>query len=177
MANAQRSDPVMRRRRFLGWVSGIGATLTAALVGAPAVAALVSPATKKSGSASWVRVADDVSTLDIGEPIKVDFIEAVNDAWVERRALRTIWLYTEDGEAFTAYSGVCTHLGCSFGFDKEKRQFHCPCHHGLFDLKGGAVLGGPPPRALDTLPVKVQHGEVYVQYQSFLPGVPDKVQL
>lgn len=167
----------IRRRSFLAWISGIGATLTAALVGTPAIAAVVSPATRKPVPPRWVRVADDVSTLDVGVPIKADFVELVNDAWVESRALRSVWLYTEDGEAFTAYSGVCTHLGCSFGYDKDKQQYHCPCHHGLFDLKSGAVLGGPPPRPLDTLPVKVENGEVYVQYQSFLSGVSDKVQL
>lgn len=177
MSDVPGPDVAIRRRRFLAWVSGIGATLTGLLVGTPAIAVLVSPATRKPAPPKWVRVADDVSTLDVGVPVKVDFVELVNDAWVESRALRSVWLYTEDGEAFTAYSGVCTHLGCSFGYDKDKQQYHCPCHHGLFDLKTGAVLGGPPPRPLDTLPVKIENGEVHVQYQSFLAGVPEKVQI
>ena len=174
MSDGSGPDDAMRRRSFLTWISGIGAALTTALVGAPVAAAFVSPATRRSPSPKWVRVADDVSTLDVGVPVKIDFVEVGNDAWVESRALRSVWLYTEDGEAFTAYSGVCTHLGCSFSFDTAKQQFHCPCHHGLFAVKDGAVLGGPPPRPLDTLPVKVENGEVHVQYQSFLPGVPDK---
>ena len=121
-------------------------------------------------------MADDVATLDVDVPIKVDFVEAENDAWVETRALRTVWLYTEDQEKFTAFSGVCTHLGCSFGFDAEKKRYHCPCHHGLFDMKTGAVIGGPPPRALDALPVKVENGEVHVLYQTFRTGISEKIE-
>jgi Rieske Fe-S protein len=34
-----------------------------------------------------------------------------------------VWLYTEDDEKFTAYSGVCTHLGCSYTFDTEKKRY------------------------------------------------------
>ena len=173
----------MRRRRFLKWVSGIGAAVAAVVVGTPAAFAFLSPALKKPTKKPWVKVADDVSTLDVGVPIKVDFVEETRDAWVESRALRTVWLYTEDGEKFTAYSGVCTHLGCAFRFDTEPDQyhkvkdvFHCPCHHGIFDLKTGAVLGGPPPRPLDTLPVRVENGEVQVQYQSFRTGVAEKIE-
>lgn len=177
------AETLMRRRRFLRWMSGIGSALAAVVVGAPAASAFFSTAVKKPTAKKWVKVADDVSTLDVGVPIKVDFVEATNDAWVEARALRTVWLYTDDGEKFVAYSGVCTHLGCSYRFDAEpdenhkaKNVFHCPCHHGIFDLKTGAVLGGPPPRPLDTLPVRVENGEVQVQYKSFRTGVAEKIE-
>ena len=158
-------------------MSGIGAALAAIVVGVPAVSAFLSPAFKKSVAKKWITVADDVSTLDVGAPIKVDFVEVGNDAWVESRALRSVWLYTEDGEKFTAYSGVCTHLGCGFAFDADTKQYHCPCHHGLFDMKTGAVVGGPPPRPLDTLPVRVENGEVQVLYQQFRAGISAKVEI
>lgn len=176
MAEPSVAETSMRRRRFLRWMGGIGATLMGLIVGVPALSAFFSPALKKPSKKSWIRVADDVSTLDIGVPIKVDFIEETNDAWVESRALRSVWLYTEDGETFTAFSGVCTHLGCSYAFDADKKRYHCPCHHGLFDMKTGAVIGGPPPRPLDTLPVRVRDGEVQVLYQSFRTGVPQKIE-
>ena len=176
MPEPKQIDPPMRRRRFLTWMSGIGAALTGLIVGVPSAAAFLSPALKKSAKKNWITVADDVSTLDIGTPIKVDFIEATNDAWVESRALRSVWLYTEDGEKFTAYSGVCTHLGCGFAFDADNKRYHCPCHHGLFDMKTGAVVGGPPPRPLDTLPVRVENGEVQVMYQTFRTGISEKLE-
>lgn len=168
-------DP-MQRRRFLRWMSGIGAALAGLVIGVPAAAAFLSPALKKPVKKDWITVADDVSTLDIGTPIKIDFVDASNDAWVESRALRSVWLHTEDGEKFTAFSGVCTHLGCSIGFDADKKRYHCPCHHGLFDMKTGAVIGGPPPRPLDTLPVRVQDGTVQVLYQTFRTGISDKIE-
>ncbi len=176
MSDALPDHDVMRRRRFLAWASGIGAAIAATVIGTPALAAFLAPALRKVSPKSWVKVADDISTLDVGVPIKVDFVEAVNDAWVESRALRSVWLYTEDGAKFTAYSGICTHLGCGYNFDADKSRYHCPCHHGLFDMKTGAVIGGPPPRALDTLPVKIENGELHVIYQTFRSGVPEKVE-
>lgn len=176
MSEPTLTNPRLRRRRFLRWMSGLGATLAAFIVGVPAAAAFFSPALTKPAKKKWITVADDVSTLDVGVPIKVDFVEAANDAWVESRALRSVWLYTEDGEKFTAFSGVCTHLGCGFAFDADKKRYDCPCHHGLFDIKTGAVIGGPPPRPLDTLPVRVVDGEVQVLYQQFRAGISAKVE-
>ena len=167
---------VVKRRGFLKWVSGIGGALMATLVGVPVVSAFFSPALKEPTKKSWLKVVDDVGTLDVGKPIKIDFVEASNDAWVESRSLHTVWLYSEDGVAFTAFSGVCTHLGCSYGFDEDKNIYHCPCHHGLFEMKTGAVVGGPPPRGLDTLPVKVENGELFVQYQTFRAGIEAKLE-
>jgi Rieske Fe-S protein len=163
------------RRRFLGLASLLGGAISAILVGVPAAAAFLSPGFRRPTKKDWVKVADDVATLDVGTPIKVDFVEASRDAWVESRTLRTVWLYTEDGEAFTAFSGTCTHLGCSFGYDKDRNIFACPCHRGMFDVKTGKVLGGPPPRPLDTLPVKVENGEVHVMFETFRTGIEEKV--
>jgi menaquinol-cytochrome c reductase iron-sulfur subunit len=174
---ARPPDPeeVVTRRRFLRWMSGLSAAISALLVGVPSARAFLSPGFRRPAKRDWVKVADDVSTLDVGTPTKVDFVEASRDAWVESRSLRTVWLYTNDGETFTAYSGVCTHLGCSFGYDKDKNLFVCPCHRGTFDVATGSVLGGPPPRPLDTLPVKVENGEVHVKYEVFRTGIEAKV--
>ena len=166
----------MERRAFLRWASAGAAALSALFVGVPALIAFLTPGFKRPPKRGWVKVAE-ADSVEIGSPVKADFTEDVDDAWVESRALRSVWLYTEDGESFTAFSGVCTHLGCSFFFEAEKMIYHCPCHHGLFDMKSGAVVGGPPPRALDTLPVKVEEGAVYVQYQLFRAGVPEKLEV
>jgi rieske iron-sulfur protein len=75
---------------------------------------------------------------------------------------------TEHG--IVAYSAICTHLGCTVRFSEEPMDqapfphIHCPCHGAMFDpQRGGVVLGGPPPRALPQLPVKLNgKGEVLV---------------
>ncbi|MBA3854028.1 MAG: hypothetical protein C0503_06405 [Gemmatimonas sp.] len=171
------SVPREERRRFLARISAFGTLLSGVMAGTVPLVAFLSPVLRKPVTKAWTRVVDDVNNVEVGVPFKVDFVEAVDDAWVQSRALRSVWLYTEDAVEFRAMSGVCTHLGCSVGFDAEKQQFHCPCHHGLFDMKTGAVLGGPPPRGLDTLPVKVENGEVHIQYQTFRAGIDAKVEV
>ena len=164
------------RRRFLRIASALSAAVMGLLVGVPSVRAFFSPALRRPPKKDWIKVAQ-ADQLDIGKPVKVDFTESVNDAWVETRALRTVWLRTEDGEKFTAWSGTCTHLGCAFGIDAEKKVFHCPCHHGLFDLTTGKVVGGPPPRGLDELPVRVVDGAVQVILKQFRAGIPEQVEV
>ncbi|MBI4542342.1 MAG: ubiquinol-cytochrome c reductase iron-sulfur subunit [Gemmatimonadetes bacterium] len=67
-----------------------------------------------------------------------------------------------------AYSAICTHLGCTVRFSEEPMDMapfphiHCPCHAALFDPhRGAVVLGGPAPRPLPQLPVRLnERGEV-----------------
>jgi Rieske Fe-S protein len=63
-------------------------------------------------------------------------------------------------DGILAYSGVCTHTGCDVTLWKaETKRFRCPCHESEFDPKdGGRVVGGPAPRRLPRLPVKVVEG-------------------
>lgn len=175
VVDAELAEPV-GRRGFLTWVSGACAAVVAAVVGLPTLRAAGSPATSAPVADSWIKVADDTALLDIGTPVRVDFAQTQNDAWVETRALNSVWLYTEDGDTFKAYNGHCTHLGCSFGYDKDSKTFLCPCHRGQFDVKTGAVLGGPPPRPLDELQVQVRDAAVFVKYRDFRLGVPNRVE-
>jgi Rieske Fe-S protein len=164
------------RRGFLKRLSAFGAVVSAGLVSFPVLRAFFSPTSRTSPAATWVKVADDTALLDIGVPIRVNFVQTVEDAWVETRTLNGVWLYTEDGEKFKAYNGHCTHLGCSYFYDKEKKNFFCPCHRGQFDVKTGAVLAGPPPRPLDELDVEVRDAVVFVKYKDFRVGVPERIE-
>ena len=164
------------RRGFLKFASTISASLAALLVGVPTVRAFLSPGLKAPEPKNWIKVGQ-ADAIDIETPVKVDFVEAMNDGWIETRALRSVWLQTEDGETFTAFNGTCTHLGCSYGLDKERNVFFCPCHHGVFDIKTGAVISGPPPRGLDPLPVRVVDGTVQVKLKQFRSGIAERVEL
>ncbi|HTI63037.1 MAG TPA: Rieske 2Fe-2S domain-containing protein [Gemmatimonadaceae bacterium] len=163
------------RRGFLQMSSAIAAAVTAGIVGIPVVRAVASPALAKPIADNWVKVADDIAVLDIGVPIRVDFVQTQDDAWITNRALNGVWLYTEDGEKFKAYNGHCTHLGCGYMLAKDGKSFVCPCHRGQFDIKTGAVLGGPPPRPLDELETEVRDGSVFVKYRDFRLGVAERV--
>ncbi len=162
------------RRSFLKRVTAFGATIMAAVIGIPAIRAFLSPAFRRLAPTRWIKVGE-AAQIEPGVPIRFDFSETIDDAWVETRALRGVWLYTEDGDEFTIYNGQCTHLACSYAYEEERGVFHCPCHHGLFDLKTGAVLGGPPPRPLDTLETKIEDEYLYVAYRTFRAGIPDKI--
>ena len=165
------------RRRFLARVSALGALLGAALLSVPVLRAIVPPAARKARGGNWVKVADDTALLDIGVPIRVNFVQTIEDAWVESRSLNGVWLYTADGEKFKAYNGRCTHLGCSYAYDKATDTFFCPCHRGQFDTKTGAVISGPPPRPLDELAVEVRDAVVFVNYKDFQLGVEKRVEV
>jgi menaquinol-cytochrome c reductase iron-sulfur subunit len=148
--------------------------VSALLAGIPAARAFLSPTFRHARQEKWIRLGE-VDQFDPEVPTKVDFVDTVSDAWVEGRRLRNVWIYTADNENFTVYNGRCTHLGCNYSLDPEKKVFRCPCHTGFFDLKTGAVLGGPPPRPLDTLAVKVEDGVLYAEYQDYRLGVPAKI--
>lgn len=162
------------RRAFLRWASALGALIPAVLVGYPALRAFLSPAFRRAEGERWIKLVE-VEQVEAGVPIRFDFSETISDAWVETRVLRGVWIYTEDGKTFMVYNGHCTHLACSYGFDKVKGIFHCPCHHGLFELSTGRVVDGPPPRSLDTLAVKIEDGFLYAAYREFRAGIPAKI--
>lgn len=173
---AESADPIaIGRRGFLQMTAAVAAAITAGVVGVPVVRAVASPALTKPVVDNWVKVADDIAVLDIGVPVRVDFVQTQDDAWITNRALNGVWLYTEDGEKFKAYNGHCTHLGCGYMLAKDGKSFVCPCHRGQFDIKTGAVLGGPPPRPLDELETEVRDGAVFVKYQDFRLGVAEWV--
>ena len=79
----------------------------------------------------------------------------------------------QSADGVVAYSGVCTHTGCDVTlWQAEIQRFRCPCHESEFDPReGGRVVGGPAPRRLPRLPVKVVDG-VIVAVGGFLgrPG-------
>ena len=64
-------------------------------------------------------------------------------------------------ESLRAFSLVCTHLGCLVEWQRNKKEFYCPCHDGRFD-EFGDVLAGPPPIPLEQYPVSVDGETVTV---------------
>ena len=60
-------------------------------------------------------------------------------------------------DGIVAYSAVCTHTGCDIeDWSDETGRLQCPCHESQFDPADGArVVGGPAPRRLAALPLKL----------------------
>lgn len=62
--------------------------------------------------------------------------------------------------AYVAYSQKCTHLSCAVYYAKEPNRLECPCHQGFFSIADGAVLQGPPQRALPRVALERRNGEL-----------------
>ncbi|WP_161882245.1 ubiquinol-cytochrome c reductase iron-sulfur subunit [Deinococcus alpinitundrae] len=67
-------------------------------------------------------------------------------------------------QGVVAYSGICQHLGCQVGDNASKPEtILCPCHSGAYDPRAGCkVIGGPPPKPLPQLPIKLSGDGVTV---------------
>jgi rieske iron-sulfur protein len=67
-------------------------------------------------------------------------------------------------EGVVAYSATCTHQGCPVNmWSKDRKALVCSCHGSLFDpLNSAEVIGGPAPRALPSLALKVKDGVIIV---------------
>jgi nitrite reductase/ring-hydroxylating ferredoxin subunit len=60
-----------------------------------------------------------------------------------------------------AYNQKCTHLSCAVIPRPDQGDIHCPCHEGIFDLRTGRPMAGPPRRPLDRVTLVVHGRDVY----------------
>jgi thiosulfate dehydrogenase [quinone] large subunit len=65
----------------------------------------------------------------------------------------------EANGTLVAHSAVCTHAGCTVGY--QGGQIVCPCHGAVYDARTGAVISGPAPAPLAPRNVIEQAGEIY----------------
>lgn len=56
------------------------------------------------------------------------------------------------------FSAICTHMGCEVAPDGATLK--CPCHGSTYEAATGKNTGGPAPRPLAAVTVKVVGGEV-----------------
>ncbi len=68
-------------------------------------------------------------------------------------------LIRESDGSLKAFSAVCTHAGCTVGYDGS--EIYCPCHGGTYSAETGEVTGGPPPAPLVPKEVLQRGGQIY----------------
>ena len=68
-----------------------------------------------------------------------------------------ILVRTVDGQ-FYAYSQKCTHLSCAVYYSKQENRLLCPCHEGVFSVKDGRPIAGPPTRPLPRVVLEERNG-------------------
>lgn len=159
-AESEKQQPRLARRRLLA--TGVWATtslvgLTLSGIGGRFVVgdALNTP------EAQWVKVGE-VASLPTGQMHQAAYTLHRKDAWRTTEEQGLLYVFSTDGAAYTVLSAVCTHLGCNVHWAAESSQFHCPCHDAAFS-QSGAVLSGPPRRALTQLEAEVDNGILMVK--------------
>lgn len=77
---------------------------------------------------------------------------------------RTFAIYRSPDDAFFATDGVCTHeqVHLADGLVME-HIIECPKHNGRFDYRTGKAQGAPVCVNLQTYPVKVEDGRVWIE--------------
>lgn len=133
------------RRKFLGACMA-GAAAVAIVGGGYPLFRYLSPRSAATGAQKLVIPAAD---LPEGEA-----------KFFEYAGTSAVLVKTGAGD-LVALSAVCTHLGCIVQWVKDKQQFLCPCHAGMF-ATDGSVLGGPPPRPLPKIPFTVSGGNITI---------------
>lgn len=60
---------------------------------------------------------------------------------------------------FEGFSAICTHQGCTVN-QVSGGTINCPCHGSKFHIADGSVAGGPAPKPLPKVDVKVDGGAI-----------------
>jgi menaquinol-cytochrome c reductase iron-sulfur subunit len=159
------------RRGFLGWMTGLLVLLGVLFNAVPFVGALVSkPAGGKKED--FVPVGP-VSGLTPLTPVNLTFSDVEQDAYIKQTVTRNVWVVKQPTGAVTVFSPICPHLGCQYTWDAAGKHFICPCHTSIFTIEG-AVVSGPAPRPLDTLPSRVDNGTLLVKWVQYKLATPVK---
>lgn len=147
-----------RRTFHLAVIYGFGAIMTA-LIAIPTVLYLLIPPRLRKDS-GYID-AGDVSQLTPGTPVEMSFQETRFDGWRLTTEKKTAWVVKEANNQIVAFSPSCTHLGCAYHWEDDKKDFFCPCHNSVFSVDG-RVLGGPAPRPLDQYQTRIQNNRLQI---------------
>jgi len=137
------------RRKFinvcLGGIAALGVTAFAA-VSYPVVRYYLIPPDDKKNKG---KITIPLAALVVGEARFFEF-----------NGTAAVVVKKQDGN-LAVLSAVCPHLGCIVQWETERQDFLCPCHAGYFTADG-AVISGPPPRALAKIPFTVTNDVVTI---------------
>lgn len=162
----QRPGDVMNRRKLLLWVvRGIGAG-TAAIVGIPAVATLLSPVIRYRRQERWQPVgAVEDFVVNSVEKVAVEIPDGDRPRSLRHKAV-FVWRRSE--EEIVVYSRNCTDLSCPVTWDAGSGWFFCPCHGGIFNREGEPVAG-PPSVPLYRYRTRRRNGMLEIDLNSLPP--------
>jgi menaquinol-cytochrome c reductase iron-sulfur subunit len=162
------------RRRFLEAVVGIFTALIGLALAVPFLGTIIGSSFR--ARKELFAKATPLRDLPAGRPVDIAYEQMSSDGFLTRQAVRHVWVVKKSATEATVFSPICPHLGCRYDWDAGASLFKCPCHASVFRMDG-AVVSGPAPRPLDTLPAEVRDGVLYVEWEQFQVGVPQKKQI
>src|SRR5215471_5336408 len=161
------------RRSFFGVLLGVGSFCVSALLSVPLIRFSLFPLLRRTTELKRSPVGAVSEFSDVSEPVmRTIQIEQV-DGWRKSVGEKAVYV-TRDGTGnLRVLSSVCPHLGCTVPWNKEKKQFVCPCHQAVFTPDGTRV-SGPSLRGMDTLEATVEDGQLLVRFQYFRQLISQK---
>lgn len=163
-------------RKSLAVAAGSLAFLAPVLAG---IMVLLDPLRRKGTAGAAIKVTTLASLPDDGVPRKFPVLSDKVDAWNKYHnvPVGAVYLRRASDGTVTALNVVCPHAGCFVDFAPGRGGYLCPCHNSTFALDGKITdPKSPSPRPMDSLPVEVRaNGEIWVTFQNFQAGLPDKV--
>lgn len=156
-------SPITRRTALVGGVAG-ASMLTLAACGTssgstttPAPPQPPEGSTPSDSSDSLPSSGTSASAGASGALAKLDSI-TVGEAVSANLSGKPVLVSRPTATTAVCFSAICTHQGCTVG--PAGKQLQCPCHGSIYNATTGAVISGLAPRALDTIAVRVEHGEI-----------------
>jgi menaquinol-cytochrome c reductase iron-sulfur subunit len=161
------------RRSFLAALLGVGAVFVGALLSVPLIRFALFPLIRRTTELKGSPVGELSEFMSSTEPVmRTIQIEQV-DGWRKAVSEKAVYITKDSQGQLRVLTSICPHLGCSVPWNKEKKEFVCPCHGGTFAPDGSRV-SGPSLRGMDTLETSVENGQLLVQFQYFRQLVSDK---
>lgn len=161
------------RRSFLGALLTVGGLFVGALLSVPLIRFALFPLLRQTTELKKSAVGELKEFSSLTEPMmRTIQIEQV-DGWRKTVSEKAVYVTQDKHGQLCVLTSICPHLGCTVPWNKEKKQFACPCHGATF-AADGTRISGPSLRAMDTLETSVQDGQVLVEFQYFRQLVADK---
>lgn len=160
------------RRSFFGILVAAVSAVVGAIMSIPVARFLLFPVFRSGEGAGWFSLGDPGRFSGTG-PFRSEVEVRKVDGWRVSTVRRTVWVVRDPQNQWRVVSDVCPHLGCSVPWRDDEQAFHCPCHHARFQ-RSGDLIGGPSPRGLDPLPIKIENGSLWVKYEVFRNLVPTR---
>jgi len=145
-------ETVTRRRFMVGAANGVGIMAAAAFT-LPVLGFAAAPVFKTE-NALWQPIGPPSDFPSDNYVIKViTLVAGIGEAGKSIAYVRTrnLAIDTEPEDQYNhwiALSSRCMHLGCPVRWVDAAERFICPCHGGVYNIRG-QVTGGPPVRPLD----------------------------